>query len=247
MPGEPPLERLREYLDRCAEAWLGYELPPARRALELSGFGPDDPERYCPRCGDSVGEGERTATGCGACRGRPAPADGVIRLGRYAPPLRDWILAVKYRRWAEMGTLLGRRLGRAVRDAGESDVVVVPAPMPSLRRLHRGIDHARVIAAAVADELGAPRIDALARRTGPSQAARSSSQRRRRGGAGMTVRRGARGRAVAGRTVILVDDVRTTGATARAAAGHLRRLGADRVVLAVLAVRDDPGRGDARP
>ena len=128
-----------------------------------------------------------------------------------------------------------------------SRTVVVPMPMPWQRRLSRGIDHARVLATAVARRLDAPVHPVLVKPNGPPQMSLSRSGRARRGAAGMKVRRGDRRRSWQGLHVVVVDDVRTTGATMRGAIRLLRRGGPLRVIAAVLAVADHPGRSRDGP
>jgi predicted amidophosphoribosyltransferase len=243
------LRGLTAYLDAVAERWIGCSAPPAGRVLDESDFVPDERGEYCHRCGDSVGPGEATETGCGSCRDRPAVTpDGVVRLGPYSGELRDWIIEIKYiRRWAEMAELLGRSLGRAVRRAGVVEierVLVVPMPMPWQRRMYRGIDHAGAIAAGVARELRSPRCGLLVRANGPPQVSLSRSERARAGSRGLRLRRRLGGWPLDGLHVLLVDDVRTTGASLKAAARLLRPLKPERVVGAVLAVSDDRARRD---
>jgi predicted amidophosphoribosyltransferase len=239
--------RLAAYLDTLAERWIGYSLPPAGRVIEASDWAPDERDTYCPRCGDSVGPGEATDSGCGSCRDRPAlTPDGVVRLGPYSGELRDWIIGIKYgRRWAEMAELLGRALGRAVRQADLIDIeraIVVPAPMPWQRRMYRGIDHARTIASGVARQLHAPSLNVLARANGPPQVSLSAGERARAGSRGLRRRRRIGGWPLNGLHLVLVDDVRTTGASLKAAARLLRPLKPEKVIGAVLAVSDDRAR-----
>jgi predicted amidophosphoribosyltransferase len=235
------VSRWNAWIESLEETWLGWSLPPTRRVVAEAGWRPDPAQAYCPRCGVSAEPSEVGRDGCGSCRGRPAPADGVVRLGVYAGPLREWVRAIKYRRWSAMAGSLGRDLARSVatRTAAGSRLVVVPMPMPWARRLYRGIDHAREIAAAVAGELPAPLATALSRYDGPPQVTLTASARSR---AGVGVRLRRRTRPLAGRTVVLVDDVCTTGASLRSATRLLRRLRPARVIAAVLAVADPPGR-----
>jgi predicted amidophosphoribosyltransferase len=147
-----------------------------------------------------------------------------------------------------MADALGRRLGaawaRRQERLGGLDpdlTVVVPMPMPWQRRLYRGIDHAGLIAAAVAAELNVGLLAALAKANGRPQVSLPAGQRAR-GSAGLRLRRRAGRVRLDGVQVILVDDVRTTGASLRAAGRLLRRLGPQRVQAAVLAVTDDRSR-----
>lgn len=242
-----------ELLENACEYWLGYSLPPVERVLREAGWKADSPDAYCPRCGVSVAFGEATESGCGTCRDRPAitgKGGGVVRLGSYSDDLRQWVLAIKYKGYAEMGWRLGRELGQSLasREMMRTDmpVVIVPMPMPWQRRMYRGIDHAHVIASGVADQLGAPILRLLSKRNGPPQVTLPRSQRRRSGSQGLKIRAFGRyvpgGRWVAGTTVILVDDVCTTGATLKAASRLLRLLKPSQVIAAVIVVSDDKAR-----
>jgi predicted amidophosphoribosyltransferase len=236
------------YLDAAADFWLGVALPTPERALADAHWKPDDREAYCGRCGDSVGPGEADPSGCGSCRGKPAVADGIVRLGPYTGDLRRWVLAVKYhQRWTDMARTLGGHLADALADSGLVDparAVIVPMPMPWQRRLYRGIDHARIIAAAVAARLNAPLAPALRKANGPPQVSRPSSLRARSGARGLSIRRRLGGWNLVGLDLVLVDDVRTTGASIRSAVHLLRRLRPRRLVAAVLAVSDAAARRD---
>ena len=216
--------------------------------MEEAGWRGDGPEAYCHRCGSSVGPGEATTTGCGSCRNGGGIADGIVRLGAYGGVLREWIIAVKYvHRWTEMAELLGRELGRAVAREGVVEAgraVVVPMPMPWQRRMYRGIDHARVIAWGVAGSMRAPLVGVLGQSNGPPQVSLPRGERERSGGRHLRVRRPLGRWKLAGLDVVLVDDVRTSGASLRHAVWLLRRLKPARIVAAVVAVADDYARRD---
>jgi predicted amidophosphoribosyltransferase len=110
--------------------------------------------------------------------------------------------------------------------------LVVPVPMHWLKRLWRKTNPAETVARAIADELGLPLANALVcRRYLRRQATLTAAERKRN----------VRGAFVAsplsrlgGTTVLVVDDVMTTGATAREAARALRHAGAAAVYIATL-------------
>lgn len=235
-----------EYLDAASRTWIGWQLPPVQHALADAAWAPDARTAYCPRCGGSIGPGEVTAQGgCASCRNQSPIADCVIRLGAHRDALRQWVLAVKYNRWADMGEHLGQLLGEQVRRAGCVEMqrcIVVPMPMPWQRRLYRGIDHARVIASGVAAAMNVPLVRCLARSNGPPLVSRSASERKVLGGRGMHVAKRWGGWPVDGLDAVLVDDVRTSGATLRAADRLVKSLGIRRSIAAVVSVADGPGR-----
>lgn len=226
------LHRVTELWVEFERAWLDPIAEPLPRRAAHVGWAPDEPSRYCERCGHDAGPHESADFGCARCHELPLPWDRFVRLGRYEPPLEDWICEVKFTQFRSLGTALGRWLGARLRDAGalsavaapsgarpNDHVVVVPIPASLPRRLYRGVDHAQVIARGVAAELGVRVAHPLRRRHRPSQRSVPLSSRGRNVAGSFVLKRRAD---LSGRLVILIDDVATTGATMRAAGLALR-------------------------
>ena len=193
----------------------------------------------CPRCGEPGG---RRAEPCADCR-RRAPAFRVLLSPwSFEPPLVGVVHALKFARCAHLGAALARPLAAWLRErrapgpAGTlSADLVVPVPLHPWRRLRRGYNQAELVARPLAALLALPYAGALARRRPTRTQARLPRHRRRANVEGaFRVRRRHR-RRLAGRRVLLVDDVATTGATLDAAARALRRAGAASVVAVAVA------------
>lgn len=255
---------LSDILQPALDALLGRGLPAPDDAIGDASWVPDAPWSWCPRCGagcassgrdgvrrrrDAVRFEERSAPAfpCGRCiagaaRAARAPTT-VTRLGEHAGPLRAWVIDVKHARWESMGERLGAELGLqlarcGVVGANEPGTVLVPVPTPWLRVRERGIDHAGVLAAAAARALGLEVARPLRQRASGTQVDRSSRAGRAHGrarfepGGGLSRCRAA----VAGRHAVVIDDVRTTGATLAEVSSWLRWMGAARVDAGVLSV-----------
>ncbi|MFB3891453.1 MAG: ComF family protein [Phycisphaerae bacterium] len=194
---------------------------------------------YCPRCG-STAVPEDGKTGCHLCPPYPPRFGRVVRLGTYEGPLKGIIRQFKYRREEGLGRRFGRMLASAVqaRCADVPPDLVMPVPAHWRRRLARAFDHSRALALAVADGLDLPLGDELARvRNTPPQANLPRSQRAANVRGAFEARAS---KAIAGATVLLVDDVTTTGATANEATRALLAAGASKVILAVIAKAQPP-------
>lgn len=196
----------------------------------------------CSRCAAPVGPFLDTSNGCIHCRKDRFAFAQVYRLGVYDGRLRAACLRGKEaggdRLIAAVGDLLWAQAGTAL--AAERIELVLPIPHHWSQRLFRPHNPACELARGLARRLMAPvspHILVKVRRT-PAQARLPPSERRTNLRGAFGVRRPA---AVAGRTVLLVDDILTTGTTAHQAARELRDAGAARVVVAVLA------RGLGRP
>lgn len=222
------LAGVRRLVRAAEEEWLGVVDVAWREASARSGWVPDEPVTYCPRCGTSAGPFEADADGCPVCRPRRLAWDRAVRLGTYEGVLRDAILGAKYTAWRrvgqELGTELGAAVAKALRQSGitPASVFICPIATSRRRRLARGVDHTMILAREVAKETGGTLVRGLSRAHRPPQTGLSESARRKNTAKSFSTRPST-SRRLAGRTVVLVDDVRTTGATLSAAARTLKR------------------------
>jgi len=198
----------------------------------------EDPHFTCPRCASTVGEHADVSDGCPSCRDERFHFDSAIRLGAYDGLLRDVILAMKRRTGETLGECVGRMWARhlATRFQSLGVNLVIPVPLHWWRRLWRGHNQAEHLSTAVAKILRAEHRPGWLRRIRPtpSQVGRPRTIRQKNVQGAF---RAARGANLKGRSVLLVDDVLTTGSTASEAARALRDADARIVHVAVLARR----------
>jgi ComF family protein len=194
---------------------------------------PAHPARVCA-CGEPLAS--PLADRCGRCRRGRQPFSRGASLGPYEGALRTVIHELKYRGRRPAAEELARRLAARgeVASALAGGAVIVPVPLHPARRAERGFNQAALLAREIGRRAGLPVCDdALVRRTDTrSQAGLTAAQRRANVQGAFVVRRKA---LVAGRAVVLVDDVYTTGATARACADALRAAGAAEVRIVTVA------------
>ncbi len=190
----------------------------------------------CPLCGrfeDGPAEGHI----CRRCLARWPAFSRHRSCGVYGGALRDIILLFKYRKYAPLSRPLARFAASCLGDEAELwDGVdgLVPVPLHPSRRRDRGFNQARLLARDLAKPRGLPVLaGALVKvRNTPAQAGLKASDRERNVRGVYAVRRPER---VRGRTLLLVDDVTTTGATVRECARVLAAAGAKEVRAITLA------------
>ncbi len=166
---------------------------------------------------------------CGACLAHPPRLDRIRAAVAYGDISRSIALRLKYGR----KTALARTMARYMRPlVGElpGDCILVPVPLHRRRLWNRGFNQSAIVAREIGRRTGIPvTVDALRRtRSTPPLKGMGMRQRRRTVAGAFRALDPSR---VRGRTVILIDDVMTTGSTANACARVLKRAGAERVDL----------------
>lgn len=190
----------------------------------------------CDSCGApfeyDMGPGAR----CADCMARPHVFARARAACHYDEVSRGPILQLKHADRLDLAPVFARWLSRAARDLIEDCDAIVPTPLHPWRLLARRHNQAAEIARPLARLAGRPYLaDALRRvRATPSQGGKSGSGRRRNVAAAFAVPPAMAAR-VAGRRLLLVDDVLTTGATADGCARALLKAGAACVHVAVVA------------
>jgi len=187
---------------------------------------PQLPAALCPQCGDETALGER----CGACLKDPPAFARTLTLFRYEFPVDRLIQALKYGHQLPLAAWFGARLGQLL-VAADHDLVV-PLPLHPSRLRARGFNQSLEIARPIARALGLALDPTLLARTRATPPQADLPLRERAGNV-----RGAFECAgdLAGKRILLVDDVMTTGSTLREAARILQLHGAGAVTVAVAA------------
>lgn len=196
----------------------------------------------CDSCAQPIAE---PAAPCPWCQGNGFPPfDRIVRLGKFDDPLKTLIHRMKYRRQWPLAPALAARLleqNRAQTLLAEADVIV-PVPLHWRRQIARGYNQADLLAAALARRTGAKLIRA-ARRIRSTQSQTAIHARNLRED---NVRRAfavAKTKSLAGKRVVVVDDVMTTAATLRAVGRVIKSAKPLSISAIVLAVAD-PRRRD---
>ena len=189
---------------------------------------------------------------CALCRAGLRGFDAAYCFGSYEGTLRELIHLYKYARIQTLWQPLAGWLAGALPLDKRYDFVTA-VPLHWRKQWQRGFNQSELLARAIARRRGIPLVNALGRRRfTTTQAGLSNTERRKNVAAAFRCRRASR--SLPGKSVILIDDVMTTGSTAAACARALKQAGAARVTLATVARVDRrlegaraqmvPGRGE---
>jgi ComF family protein len=198
----------------CAECWAS--LP----AIASS---------KCASCALPIPEGDC----CLACMRDPLPVGWTEAWGHYRGALERVLHAFKYERHDFFAAPLAGLMETTLRERDFDAVVPVPMHRSKLRR--RGYNQAELLARALARHLRARCQRALLTKTDDTPAQSKLARAARAANVRHAFTASPR---ADGLSILLVDDVSTTGETIRACAGELLRAGAARVCAAVVAKTD---------
>ena len=229
----------------------------------------------CPLCGDGIAEGPGLCAACwdtldlpgepacircqlplpaasegsvcGTCIAHPPGHDGVAAAALYTETARQLVLRFKHGGRIGLAKLMGRLIAARLADAPR-DAVLVPVPLHRVRLWMRGYNQAALLAHAISGHTGhAVMVGGLQRvRFTPKLGGLGRAQRAKTMRGAIAVKRGC-APVLAGRDVILVDDVLTSGATSEECVRVLRNAGAKSVRIACFARVPDPAAQHTGP
>ena len=201
----------------------------------------------CAICGERVFSTHATQNGvtlCGECRFEAPEFTRAAAFSAYDGGLRELIQLLKYEHIRPAASPLGNMLAQVLltlsAEFGEQPPIVASVPLHSSKLQQRGYNQSDLIARVAQRQFRTaklellqlePKLLARIRPTVP-QTGLTRSQRQQNVRGAFTV---LRPDLTAGRDILLIDDVLTTGTTARECARVLRQAGAERVFVATVA------------
>ena len=198
----------------------------------------------CSRCGDALTAPDAVSSPtCRVCRLAPPVFVRAISYGPYEGRMRDAIHALKYMGLRAAGRPLGNMLAKALAElaaTAPAEMLVVPVPLHHSKQAERGFNQSRLLAsfalAALRRTNPAWRLKLapatlLRLRATANQASLTPRQRRNNVRGAFRV---ADPEVVRSKNILVIDDIFTTGATARSVAQELGRAGAASVWVATL-------------
>ena len=244
IPGFGPIPNPKSLIPRAANALMAAALAPACAVCDalldepLSGcvcrtccrsILPITPP-ICDRCGDPIARQNQSLIPtpqslCSRCHAGASAISRARSVGEYEGTLREIIHALKYSRRHSLARPIAERMRQRGSELLEQADCVVPVPLHWRRRHQRGFNQSQMLAR----HLGPPVVEALFRRQHTRPQVELAADVRHSNVANAFALRRWFGSRVAGRRLVIVDDVSTTGATLEACARVLKEGGASEV------------------
>jgi ComF family protein len=188
-------------------------------------------EPSCATCGRPFHDGIRDGSICAPCMAHPPRHGGIAAATLYNDASRQLVLSLKHGSRLALAPMMARLMAAKLHGV-DSDWLLVPVPLHRWRLWRRGFNQAAVLAQELA-RLGKGRlaVDALVRRKATPALGGLGAKARARAVAGAIVANPRRKPRLKGASVMLVDDVLTSGATTDACVAALKRAGAGKVLI----------------
>lgn len=193
----------------------------------------------CTACGKPFAQGRDGDLVCAECIARPPVHDGICAAVLYDDLSRAIVLKLKHGGKIGLARLVARHLHRYLYrylqphlpvDSG--GIVLIPVPLHRWRLWRRGFNQSILIARALAAPHGLPVETDVLRRIHATPPLKGMTRKQRAQAVrGVFAIAPSRRATVAGKHILLVDDVYTTGATAHACVALLKKAGAARVTI----------------
>ncbi len=204
----------------CAPCWAELAIPG---------------EPSCSACQRPFAEGTQDGSLCAPCLAEPPRHDGIAAGTLYNDASRRLVLAFKHGRRIALAPLLGRFVAARLPqiDAGW---IVVPVPLHRWRLWRRGFNQAALLGREVARQRGAQlMVDALLRPKATPMLGGLGRKARARALSGSIAINPKRAPWLKGASIVLIDDVLTSGATSNSCVNALKQAGAAQVVIGCFA------------
>ncbi|MGB9864168.1 MAG: ComF family protein [Candidatus Saccharicenans sp.] len=190
----------------------------------------------CQVCGRFFYFKEGTSFVCHECLKEPPPFTRHRAVGSYSGILKQMIILFKYRQHESLKRPLTRLMRRSpeIQRLFEGLDLVIPVPLHPTRLKERGFNQAELLAEEISREVGIPvaRKVLIKRRKTLSQVSLEAEERKHNLSGAFSVRKAEK---IAGKVILLVDDVFTTGSTCRECSRVLLEFGAKEVRVLTLA------------
>jgi ComF family protein len=197
---------------------------------------------WCAGCNRPFAYDRGPEARCARCLADPPQHAGVYAAVAYGEIARGVALRLKYGGRTALAETVGRQMARLLPPGAE---LLVPVPLHRWRLWSRGFNQAALIAAAITRACGVPNDPLLLRRTRATPPLRAMGAKARARVVAGVFRVVDPQTTLRGKSVVLVDDIYTSGATADACVRTLLRAGAARVAILCWARVLDDQRDDA--
>lgn len=187
----------------------------------------------CRGCGYPAGPHASHDNSCQRCRGKELRLTAAAAVARYSSGARERVKSLKFRGETEVARPIAGLMAERLRAVEFPRIdILVPVALHPARKRDRGFDQARLLVDRLAGLTGLPAGAGLLERTRPTTPQATLRREARLRNMEGAFRAGA---SVAGKSVLLIDDVMTTGATISECARACRDAGARRVSALVFA------------